>query len=216
MNRFYPLLVLIATVVAACQSSDKPAAEPVAPVAKDTVMSEIEVAPDETGEREPTDDEIGEFGIVKHLEDAGYPIFIVTMEFPERQTTADFLLNVEASSLEYDEWLKLQGSYATIYYTSEDEVNVLDIEAEGKTLLGEYAPDDHEGLTAFTGILHGADEPTPGDLPGLFSVTNAKDEEVEFEYYATEAEVLWNEKEVTIYYTMQGRERITYVSPSEN
>lgn len=47
---------------------------------------------DELGE--PTGDEIRELGRILSARDAGYPMFVVEIEFPERQFSETFLLNI--------------------------------------------------------------------------------------------------------------------------
>ena len=62
----------------------------------DPTITEEVIEQLEDGEREPTEDEIREYGIIKTIEDTEYPMFVVTVEFPERQTTAYFNINIEA------------------------------------------------------------------------------------------------------------------------
>jgi hypothetical protein len=163
--------------------------------------------------REPNDEELNEFGIIEAIEDAGYPMYNVTVSFPERQMSGNFSLNAESASLSH-ELSAYQDHYATLYYESEESNEVLDIIFDGKSLLGEYAPEDHEGLTRFDGVLKGADRES-GDLPASIKVVGAEDE-LDFAYFVDAATVGANNQPVTVYYYTRYVEVITYLELSEN
>ena len=76
---------------------------------------------EDNGEREPTDDEIREFGIISNIEDGIYPMFIFTVEFPDRGFQMDFNLNMEYANIDPKSIDQLIGKYASFYYTSELE-----------------------------------------------------------------------------------------------
>ena len=63
--------------------------------------------------REPTDDEIREYGIIESIEDGQYPMFVVTLEFPKRKTKASFNLNIEAISQTSSDLDSLIGKYVS-------------------------------------------------------------------------------------------------------
>ncbi len=163
--------------------------------------------------REPTDDEINEFGVIEELEDAGYPMFNLTVAFPERQTSSNFSLNAEIASLSHD-INAYRDQYATIYYESNESTEVLDILLGGNSLLGEYAPEDHEGLTRFDGVLSGADR-VSGDLPSKIQI-EGEEGALTFEYYVDAATVAANGKAVTAYYYQRYVDTITYMALSED
>lgn len=171
---------------------------------------------DNNTERDPTDDELNEYGIITNLEDIGYPRYICTIEFPERQMSVDFNLNIEDVELNGTDQYELAGKYATIYYTTDFENDLIDMYYNGKSVFGEYAQEtiDPE-WNIFTGILSGADEATPGDLPGEVFVTDQNERQLNFEYYVDDAMVEVNGKEVTVYYSGRGVSRITYIKTSE-
>lgn len=202
-------LLVASTLLFGCGSAADNAEE----VTTDTIAIEENTMP--AGEREPTNDEIREYGLVYEVEDMGYPFFAVDMEFPERQAKASFSLNIEAGGIDHDAVYNMKGKYATIYYTADDEPGLVDMQLKEKSLFGEYAPEkiDPE-WKKITGKLSGADEPTPGDLPGSVTVTAKDGNAVTFGYYVDNAMVAANGKEVTAYYYMRNKNNITYVKVS--
>ncbi|NPD44400.1 MULTISPECIES: hypothetical protein [unclassified Lentimicrobium] len=170
---------------------------------------------EDIGEREPTDDEIREFGIISNIEDGIYPMFIVTIEFPEREFQMDFNLNMEYANIDPKSIDLLIGKYASFYYTSELENRLIDMHFQGKSLMGDYAPEVSDNWKKVNGVLSGAESPTISDLPGSISITDKSGEVFEFEYYVDEMMVKANGQEVNAFYTLRGVEDITYLRVSE-
>ena len=177
--------------------------------------SQFEADDTKIEEQEPTDDEIREFGIIVNVEDGVYPMFIVTIEFPERQMEFDFNLNIESVAIDSEKLYNLKGSYITFYYVIDDDNNIYDIRFKGKSLLGEYAS-QIEGCDEITGILSGAEKETNSDLPDDMIVTDENGRKVIFVDFITPEMVEVNGKETTVYYRTRSSETITYIQPSEN
>ncbi len=172
---------------------------------------------DQQTDREPTEDEISEYGIIKTIEDAQYPMFIVTVEFPEKQTEADFNLNVEAISQSAVDLESLQGKYVTFYYTDTSENILMDLHFNGKTLYDdEEAPEIDSSYKSITGILSGAENETAGDLPDTIYITTEDGNKMAFEEYITAEIVAKNGNTVTGYYYMKYGQTITYLKVSED
>ena len=171
---------------------------------------------EDNGEREPTDDEIREFGIISNIEDGIYPMFIFTVEFPDRGFQMDFNLNMEYANIDPKSIDQLIGKYASFYYTSELENDLLDMHFQGKSLMGDYAPEVSDNWKKVNGVLSGAESPTISDLPGSISITDKSGEVFEFEYYVDEMMVKANGQEVNAFYTIRGVEDITYLRVSED
>jgi hypothetical protein len=167
-------------------------------------------------ETDEFDDQIREFGLITAIEDIGYPRYIITVEFPERQLKRDFNFNVEADHLDVEGLNELNGKYATLYYASEFEPNLYHLHIKGKTLFGEYAPEYLEGTEKIIGVLSNTDEPTPGDLLGVVKVLAKSGEAISFEYFVTEEIVEGNKQLVTAYCMMRGVETITRLEASES
>lgn len=165
--------------------------------------------------REPTDEEIREYGKIINIEDGVYPMFVVTFELPERQMKSMFKLNIEAITLDSETLAGLEGKYISFYYTSELENDLADIHLNGTTLLGEYAPELNLSWKNITGVLKGAENETMSDLPDEITVTDENGKVISFEYYITPEMVAANGKVVKAYYLIRGIETITYVSPAE-
>lgn len=210
MSKYFSLASIALLLVSSCTSNkidnEKTTEEP-------EVSSEVIETPAGFAVREPGDDEINEFGIITTLEEVGYPLYNVTVSFPEREMISNFSLNVESASLS-DEISKFQNQYATIYYESEETTEVLDIIFDEKSLLGEYAPEDHEGLERFDGILKGATS-VSGDLPNTLKL-EGEDETLTFEYFVDTETIAANNQQVSVYYYKRYVDFITYLQLSQN
>ena len=208
MKRTLQFMLLAAFLTCGCSGKPKEKQE----ASQTEAETEIEAVDSE--EREPTDDEIREYGKVISVEDSGYPMFIVTVEFPERGIEASFNLNIEAVTLGAEELMALQDQYISLYYTSEMEAIVYDIYANDASIW-EEDPELINDLDAFTGVLKGADSPS-GDLPTAFEVTTAAGTTMAFEHFIDDKMMEVNGKEITVYYHMRGHEEITYLRASED
>jgi hypothetical protein len=167
-------------------------------------------------EREPNDEEVREFGRIIGIEDSGYPRYYISVEFPEREFTEDFNINLEEGIINLENLSKLNGKYVTLYYISEETPDLMDMVYACESVLGEYAPEYVQGWKEITGVLSGAEETTPGDLPGEVTIKAKNGEEMSFEYFVEDAMVAANGKEVTVYYDYRYQNRITYLMPSKN
>lgn len=161
------------------------------------------------------DDNIEEFGVLVGYEDAVYPLFVVTLEFPERQFQQDFTMDVEALAVDIGKLDGLIGQYISISYVSFLEPNLIDIALDGTMLLGTPVEDiDPEWLTV-TGVLSGAAETTYSDLPDEMEVTAADGEQTIFPYYIPEELLPANGRAVTAYYVLTPRTVITRFDPTD-
>lgn len=162
--------------------------------------------------REPTDDELNEFGLVTAIEDAAYPMFIVSVSFPERQQAFDFNLNVEGAELSHD-WPEFVEKYVTLYYEIKESYDVLDLQVNGVSTQGEYAPEIDPEWDRLTGKLIGADG-LSGDLPSVLSLESADGRTIAFEYFVDDEVMKVNGKEVEIFFVSSEKEEITYMELS--
>ena len=64
------------------------------------------------------DEQLTEYGLIQAVEDGAYPIYTVTVEFPERKMIQTFNLNAEELEPRIEQWGSLVGKYASIKYTS--------------------------------------------------------------------------------------------------
>lgn len=167
-------------------------------------------------EREPTDDEIREYGILTEIEDAPYPMFSIDVEFPEREMSQSFLFNVEESPLNMESLMALRGKYATFYYTSDEEPDIYDIHYECESLLGEDAIDITDADDEITGVLSGAESVSAGDLPDEITITSKDGKAMAFECFITEEMAAGNGEEVTVFFSKRYVNRITYISHSKD
>lgn len=169
---------------------------------------------DTVSEREPTDNEIREYGILTSIEDAPYPMFSIDVEFPEREMSMSFSFNVEESSLDMEALMAMKGKYATMYYVIEDDPQIESIVKECEPVWGEINPDSN-GIKEITGVLSGASA-VSGDLPGILTITTRDGTVMEFEHFIEDAVVAVNDEEVTIFYYEHYMNKITYLKASED
>ncbi|GAB5525061.1 MAG: hypothetical protein Roseis2KO_29330 [Roseivirga sp.] len=209
MKRVLPYFIISLFILVSC-GQGKQQTNTSAP---EEAVSE-EVVSDTTGEREPTDEEIREYGILTSIEDAPYPMFSIDVEFPEREMKMSFLFNVEESPLDMAELVEMEGKYATIYYIFEDDPRIEAIVRECEPIWGEIAQESNGGKE-ITGVLSGA-ESVSGDLPGTITITAQDGTKKDFKHFIDEAIVAANNEEVTVFYYEHGPGKITYLKASEN
>jgi hypothetical protein len=144
--------------------------------------------------------------------DAGYPMFAVTATVPGQPAPLELLLNAEAADLGGVEPAALAGKSVTLGYVTKDEPSLVDIRADGHSLLGAAAPkSDDPAWTVVTGTLGGAAAPTAGDLPDTIEITDAQGVTHAFEYFITPEIVVANGKQVTGYYVTGAVNRVTSI-----
>jgi hypothetical protein len=166
-------------------------------------------------EDDDQDETIREYGKVVKLEDGAYPMYIVTIDFVERNFSVDFNLNLEEVNIDGETLNNLPGKYVTFDYTSELIADLNDIHFNGKSLYGKYAPEMDDTWNRFTGTLSGA-ESLSGDLPNLVTITNNEGETKNFELYVDDTVMKANGKEVTAYHSERAVNTIVRIEPSED
>ncbi|WP_299211134.1 hypothetical protein [uncultured Dokdonia sp.] len=163
-----------------------------------------------------TEDEVlQEYGQIENIEDGAYPFFIVTVNFIGSRAKIDLDLNIESMSLDVEGLNKLEGKYATIYYTSELRNNLQDLHYNGTSVFGEYAADYNKSWDQITGTLKGAGTVTAGDLPSFISIAGNEGENLDFEVFIDDEMVKANGKTVTVFYVTDVVNIITDILPSE-
>lgn len=145
--------------------------------------------------------EITEIGLLLQVEDSGYPFATLTIEFPERNFTEYFTINMEsvenASITELNSYI---GQYVKFKYSSDFTYALLDLFYEGKSIFGAEIAPEGESIKAIEGVLYGAEQTTDGDIPGEVSVFADDGENLYFPYFITQEMVNVNEKWVTAFY----------------
>lgn len=143
-----------------------------------------------------TDDEIQEMGVLRSIEDSGYPFVNVTIEFVERKFSESFTINLEeVKNINMAILNKWKGKYVSFGYVSESSNALLDIKFRGKSLLGDEAVEVGPESKTITGILKGAKQATGGDVPDVISINGTT-----FEFFITPEMVNANGKTVTAIY----------------
>lgn len=150
-------------------------------------------------------------GMLKNVEDSGYPFFTLTIEFPEKGFTNSFNLNAEEiKSIDVQSLVNSTGKLISITYTSKSENALLELTLEGTSLLTGGKPDEgRKTLNKITGILSQATEVTSGDLPGELMITDDHDRSEKFLFYLTPEIVQANGKVVVGYFEPRTQNTIT-------
>lgn len=155
------------------------------------------------------DMEITERGLVKQVEDSGYPFATITIEFPERKFTEYFIINMEevenASLSVINTYI---GKYVKFNYTSEISFALLDVFQNSKSIFGAELAPEGEGIKAIEGVLYGAEQVTSGDIPSEVSIIADDGENLYFEYFITPELVSVNEKRITGFYNERTKNTI--------
>ncbi|MBO6517590.1 MAG: hypothetical protein JJ975_13670 [Bacteroidia bacterium] len=136
-------------------------------------------------------------GLVKEVDDMGYPFFYLSLN--QGDTSLVFTFNREQINLDHDDSWNLSGKSVEIHYTAQLEPLLLDIHYQGGSVLGDDSPELDTTWLSITGKLEGATEATPGDLPGEISIKNTE-EAVSFDFFVSDEVVQANNQEVTGYY----------------
>lgn len=194
------LLLLLSLIIASCTS---------APKQENEEAPETEEAQEATTLDNSADDELlTEYGLIQAVEDGAYPMYTVTVEFPERKMIQTFNLNAEELEPRIEQWGSFVGKYASIKYTSTLDPYLLQIKKGEKMILGSTEIDPKWKL--ITGTLSGAAEITSSDLPSTIRVSN-EEENVSFNYYVGDELVAINNTEVTAYYIFRPNHTITSI-----
>jgi hypothetical protein len=161
-------------------------------------------------------DTISEYGLLSNIEAGPYPFFTVTIEFPERDFSEDFTLNIEAVELDVPGLMALLGYYVSFEYISEFEHGLIDIKSGETMLLGTDISDIDPDWLSVTGILRGAEAVTQSDLPGEVLIESPDGTLTVFPYYVPPQFVRANGKTVTAFYVEMPRIEITRIEASKD
>jgi hypothetical protein len=179
----------------------------------DTVANAIVEEPSESDEElNPKDDEIREMGIIKEVEDSGYPMVTLTIEFPERKFSEYFTVNLEeVKGVDANVLRKWTGKYISFLYKSEQVNALMDLRVNGKSIISDEKVELSPESKKIIGVLSGADEETPGDLPGTVSITSKDNVTLNFDFFVTASMVKANGTRVVGYYEERYNNVITAI-----
>ncbi|AEI48274.1 hypothetical protein [Runella slithyformis] len=159
-----------------------------------------------------TDDGIKEMGLLKEVEDSGYPFATLTIEFPERKFKEYFTINFEeVKGASLDKVYKWVGKYVSFTYNTDLTNALLDVQIGGKSLVSDEKIELGPEVKQLSGILKGADEETPGDLPGEVTITTKNKTTMTFPFFVTTEMVKANGKSVVGFYEERNQNTITAI-----
>ncbi len=147
------------------------------------------------------DDPINEFGILKEVEDSGYPLATLHIEFPERKFSEHFTINLEeVKNVNMGLLQKWIGKYVAFTYNSNLTNALVDIQINGKSAINTEPVEFTKNTIKVVGVLKGASKVTESDLPSTISITTANNQKLLFDYYITPEMVKINGRKVVAYY----------------
>jgi hypothetical protein len=154
-----------------------------------------------------------EFGLLKNVEDSGYPFVTLTIEFPERGFTEYFSLNLEEfQSLDAETLSNAVGKYISFDYNSDIFNVLLELTLDGESLLNaESGYEYNDNTQIIIGILSNAAEVTAGDIPGELYIQTEEEITEKFPFFITPEIVEANGRSVVGYYEQRTINTITYL-----
>jgi hypothetical protein len=148
-----------------------------------------------------SDDGINEFGLLKEVEDSGYPIATLHIEFPERNFSEYFSINLEeVKGVNMGILQKWIGKYVAFTYNSDLMNALVDLQINGKSVVGAEPGELGQNVQKVLGVLRGATKVTDSDLPSTISITTAENQKLLFDFYITPEMVKANGRKMTAYY----------------
>lgn len=162
------------------------------------------------------DDPINEFGILKEVEDSGYPLATLHIEFPERKFSEYFTINLEeVKNVNMGLLQKWIGKYVAFTYNSNLTNALVDIQINGKSAINTEPVEFTKNTIKVVGVLKGASKVTESDLPSTISITTANNQKLLFDYYITPEMVKINGRKVVAYYEEVVSNTITKIKLSK-
>ncbi|BCW90013.1 hypothetical protein sos41_31810 [Alphaproteobacteria bacterium SO-S41] len=154
-------------------------------------------------------------GVLTAADDAGYPMFSLTIT-PAGKEPVGFLMNNEEAEVA-GQIGELVGKTVTAETETKPSTTVFDVTADGKSIAfpADQKPEvDTSKALSITGILSGAKEPTASDLPDELTVTAKDGAKVTFEWYVDETMAKHDGKEVTLVYVVDSQTNVTKIGPA--
>lgn len=162
------------------------------------------------------DEGINEFGILKEVEDSGYPLATLHIEFPERKFSEYFTINLEeVKSVNMGILQKWVGKYVAFTCNSDLNNALVDVQINGKSAINTEPVEFSENVQKVVGVLRGAAKVTESDLPSTISITTANNQKLLFDYYITQEMVKINGRKVVAYYEEVVSNTITKIKVSK-
>lgn len=150
-------------------------------------------------------------GMLKVVEDAGYPFAMVTIEHADGQVN-DYTINLEeVKDIDMGVLTSWIGSEVAFKYASETFNALLDIFHNGHSILYEEEDEFTEEILAVEGILSGAEYETTGDLPGEIYITTVEEISYTFPFFIDANVVAANGRNVTGYFEVRTINYITSI-----
>ena len=201
----YVVVLLLGSMACATSSSQSQESADASTVA-DTTKYPSNLEADSFPNGEP----VHESGVLRIVQDSGYPFFTLEIEFPELNTTEVYSLNMEEiEGLNPKKLNESIGKKIDFTFIVNVSKALLDLREKNNTIFHENEVLLTPETKKITGKLTGADQSTEGDLPGKITITSSEGNAVEFEYFITPEMVAKNNKILTAFYEERSQNVIT-------
>jgi hypothetical protein len=158
----------------------------------------------------PDGEPVHETGILKSVEDGGYPFYTLEIEYPDLNKSETFSLNIEeVEGLDPQKLNKAKGKAIDFTFIIDISNALLDLREKNNSILGDTEVLLTPETKKVTGVLSGAENVTEGDLPGKITITPATGEPVDFEFFISPEIVVKNKKTLTAFYEQRTQNVIT-------
>lgn len=148
----------------------------------------------------PVNQHIRGLGQLKSVEDAGYPIVVLTFDMAEGSIFS-FNLNLEqVKEVNMQTLNGLIGKELSFDYSTHATNALLDLRRGGKSIIDANGFEMTDDTKTIKGIFSGAAEETAGDLPTEVYITTEEEYQLPFEMFVTREMVDANGSEVVGYY----------------
>lgn len=169
----------------------------------------------EPGPKGPdTGDTLRATGSLVSAEDAGYPFYVVTVAVAgqgERTFSADLSELQETDPATLVSWT---GKEVDLTWLHEEELALMDVRREGRSLFGLEAGDLPQGMERISGTLSGALGKDGGDLPVPLRIHDPEGESLVFDAFVTPDLEAAEGSLVEGFYEKRERQRLLSIHPA--
>ena len=158
----------------------------------------------------PKNDVIKELAIVKKVEDAGYPMFMMTFYFIERIETETIFVDRESIIFSDAPLTALIEKKVMVSYLNANKTHMHRLYGATDEI-GEIDPE----WKILKGVLQHIEGGTSEDLPDQLTVEAKDGSTIVFDYYIDAEMKALSKKPVTIYYTTSAKKQVTELKLAE-
>ncbi|WP_143525199.1 hypothetical protein [Labilibacter marinus] len=157
-----------------------------------------------------TNNEVKESAIVKKVEEAGYPMFMMTFYFIDRDETESIFVNSEGIKFNDLPLSQLLNKTVVVSYLNTSKTNMHRLYGATDEV-GEIDP----AWQVKKGIVQKIEGGSEGDLPDIVTIKAEDGTTIDFDYYIDADMMLLSNKPATIYYTTSETKEVSSIQLQE-